>query len=409
MKTYLVGGAVRDLLVGVEPKDRDYVVVGSTPEEMLSLGFKQVGVDFPVFLHPETKEEYALARTERKSGTGYNGFICDFNPNVTLEDDLMRRDLTINSMAIDLDTNELIDPFNGESDLRSRILRHTSDAFTEDPVRVLRLARFQAQFGSRWDIAETTCRLVRKMYQRGEMSNLTAERVWKETEKALKTQQPSLYFQSLRTVGIFPEYTRLAAYDQRKDYHPEGDVQTHTDMVMDYAARNFNDPEITFAAFCHDLGKPIAFDHFGKYYGHELYGIPVVNDLCDRLKVPKVYRELALMATKYHTKLHSALDMKPASIMKLFEETAAIKKPERFRKFLKVCKADVYGRGFPESKISYPQYAYMDAMLSGVLSVDVKEIAAQSRLQERSGKLIGDDIRLARLIAIKRMKEQWDS
>ena len=407
MKIYLVGGAVRDKLLGKEPKDLDYVVVGSTPEEMLSLGYKQVGADFPVFLHPETGDEYALARTERKSGKGYNGFICDFSPEVTLEDDLMRRDLTINSMAMDLESGRVIDPFGGQVDLKKKRLQHTERNFSEDPVRVLRLCRFYAELGEDWYISRSTIRLCMHMMINGELMNLTAERVWKETFKALQFHKPSLFLNSMITYEIFPEYSALYCLEQRLDYHPENYVSDHVDLVVDYAAQHYNDPEITWAAFCHDLGKAASWKFSQSYYGHAEQGVPIVERLCDRLKVPKSFRELAVITTQYHTKIHGALEMKPSSIMKLFEMTSAIKKPERFIKFLKACKSDAKGRGYPKCDEAYPQFDYMVNALRVVQSVDVKEIARQSAAQERYGVLIGADIRLARLNALKGFKKEY--
>lgn len=300
---YLVGGAVRDYFMGIEPKDKDYVVVGSSPEEMVSLGFQKVGADFPVFLHPKTKDEYALARTERKSGTGYNGFDCEWD-GVTIEEDLSRRDLTINSIALDCtkDFGKVIDPFKGRQDIEDKILRHTSKAFEEDSVRVLRIARFLARFGQEWTIHKETSNIMDAMYEKGDLDDLTSERVWKETEKALSEKTPSLYFNELLDYDIFSEYNVGYFVPQKLEHHPEEWVGTHTDLVMKYAAKTWNDPEITFACLCHDFGKVVSHNKHGNFHGHEKEGLQPINNFCDKWKVPKCYRNLALLVCEFHTK-----------------------------------------------------------------------------------------------------------
>jgi tRNA nucleotidyltransferase (CCA-adding enzyme) len=407
MKVYLVGGSVRDTLMGLEPHDRDYVVCGSTPEELLSLGFKQCGQDFPVFLHPQTNEEYALARTETKDGVGYQGFNCQFGPEVTLEEDLSRRDLTINAIAQDIETGEIIDPFNGQQDIKDKILRATTDSFKEDPLRVLRLARFLAKFGPEWDVSTKTEVLVNDLWRTGEIQTLTPERIWLETVKAFNTKHPSLYFNYLDDMGVFPEYDQGVHHPQPVEHHPEIFVGNHIDLVMDYAAQNFNDPEITFACLCHDMGKHPTYTTTGKFHGHEQAGLEIVTQLCDRLKVPKSFRELALMTTEFHTHSHKAFEMKPKSIMSLFEKTNAITKTERFEKFLKACKADSKGRGEPRGSDPYPQSDFLKECLLIVKAVDTKLISSKMLAEGKSGHMIGEAIRVARINAIRKFKKEW--
>ena len=351
MKIYLVGGAVRDTLLGLTPKDEDYVVVGSSPQEMLSLGYKEVGKDFPIFLHPETGDEYALARTELKVGLGYTGFSCAWK-GVTLAEDLSRRDLTINSMAQDLVTGEIIDPFNGRGDLHDKVLRHTTEAFSEDPLRVLRVARFLARFGKEWSIATNTLCLMDNLSATGELLSLTPDRIWKETEKALGEKTPSLFFETLLPyTELFFDLDLMQSTEQRPDHHPEGDVFIHTMMVVNYAAKQCLSKEEVFACLTHDFGKYVSQEKYGNAHGHEVQGLPPINEFCEKWKVPNKYRELALLVCEYHTKIHGCMGrgsnkgMRAKSVMKLFEDTGAIKKPERFKQILNCCDADARGRG----------------------------------------------------------------
>ena len=418
MKIYLVGGACRDELMGLTPKDLDYVVVGSTPEEMISVGFQKVGADFPVFLHPETKDEYALARTERKSGTGYNGFECEWE-GVTLEEDLGRRDLTINSIAKDLETGEYIDPFNGIKDIKNKVLRPTTEAFKEDPLRVLRAARFMARFPEFTEDEEDwlfyySLRLTEEL-----QNNLVPERVWKETEKALSEIKPSRYFDWLAWFVIFDQWNNMAGLEQKPEHHPEIFVDIHTGLVMDYAAKLWNDPEITFACLCHDFGKPVSDLKHGNFHGHEKEGLQPINEFCDKWKVPNKYRELALLVCEYHTKIHGVLgrnDQKPTrpkSIMRLFENTSALTKPERFEKILKACEADAKGRGankeqqleFEEKH--YYQREYLLRLLKSVKEVDTKTISKEMLAKGNKGVMIGEAIRVARIDAIRKEMRLW--
>ena len=420
---YLVGGFVRDHFMEVEPKDKDYVVVGSSPEEMLSLGFKQVGADFPVYLHPVSGDEYALARTERKSGEGYQGFTCEWS-GVTLEEDLSRRDLTINSIAWDCTRNlgKVHDPFGGIKDIKDKVLRHTSGAFVEDPLRVLRVARFMARFnkyynglGDSWKVAPETLKLLVSM----ELTNLTHERVWLELEKALGEYSPSVFFDELSLWNtIFPEWQSLWDTPQREDHHPEGNVGIHTGMVMDYLARNGGSEEEIFAALCHDFGKPICWDKYENAHGHEKEGLSFINNFCDKWKVPNKYRKLALITCEYHTKVHGCLGrgtnkgMKPKSIMKLFEDTGALRDPVMFRKMLVVCEADAKGRGSGQEQIAefesrpYPQRIYLEDCLSAVLHYSSKEVSRKLLSERKSGIIIGQTIRQEK---IKKIREVVDA
>lgn len=419
MKIYLVGGAVRDKFLGLQPKDLDYVVVGSSPEQMENLGYKQVGKDFPVFLHPHTGEEYALARTERKSGCGYKGFICNWE-GVSLEDDLARRDLTINAIAIGTTTGDVIDPYNGVEDISKKVLRHTTEHFREDPLRVLRVARLKARFGPEWYIDKETLSLIQTIVASGELEHLTPERVWRETEKALSTQKPSIYFDVLlEHTNLFPSIKDLSRTDQRRDHHPEGDVWTHTKLVVDYSSTVFKDSEITFACLCHDLGKPECWEKYGNAHGHEDVGIKYIEAFCDKWKVPNKYRELATLSCRYHTKVHGCMGrgtnkgMKPKSIMKMFEETQALTKPARFKKMLKVCEADAKGRGKTDDQIqryiskSYQQRQYLQECLESVVSLDTKTISVKLLGEGKAGTKIGTAIRVARINKIREVYKRW--
>ena len=356
MQIYLVGGAVRDKLLGLEVKDRDYVVVGATPEDMVAQGFRPVGADFPVFLHPETKEEYALARTERKTGRGYKGFTVYAAPDVTLEDDLRRRDLTINAMA-EAPDGALIDPFGGAEDLRNGVLRHVSDAFSEDPVRILRVARFAARFADMgagdsepcFKVADATNALMQRMVADGEVDALVAERVWAELERALATVRPSIFFQVLRACGaldrLFPEIAALFGVPQPPKHHPEIDTGVHVMLVIDQAARLSPDTRVRFAALMHDLGKgttPPA--DWPRHIGHEAAGTKLVTEFCRRLRVPNDYRDLGLLVARYHTHCHRAAELKPTTLLDTLEALDAFRRPERVEMFVLACEADARGR-----------------------------------------------------------------
>lgn len=403
MEIYLVGGAVRDKLLGLEVKDRDYVVVGATPEQMAAQGFKPVGADFPVFLHPQTKQEYALARTERKSGRGYKGFKVYAAPDVTLEDDLRRRDLTINAMAQGAD-DTLIDPFGGAEDLRNGILRHVSPAFMEDPVRVLRVARFAARYADRgFTVAETTMALMRQMVDSGEVDHLVAERVWAETERALRERQPTRFFEVLRECGalarVFPEIDALFGVPQPPKYHPEVDSGLHTMMVLAQAARLSADARVRFAALVHDLGKgqtpPVEWP---KHVGHEQRSAELVTDLCRRLRVPNEYRELAVAVARYHLRCHKAMELRAGTLLETFEAVDAFRRPERFEQFLLACEADMRGRTGWEER-PYPQGDVLRCAFAAANEIDTAAIAGEHK--NLDGNAIGEKIRHARISAIK--------
>lgn len=402
MKTYLVGGAVRDMIMGIVPKDRDYVVVGSTPEEMISLGFQQVGCDFPVFIHPETKEEYALARTEVKNGNGYQGFNCHFGPEVTLEEDLARRDLTINAMAQDVETMEIIDPFDGQVDIKNKILRATTEHFKEDPVRVLRLARFLARFGPDWGVAPETTQFVLDLYDSGELEHLTPERIWKELEKALSERHTQEFFRYLVELDLFPEYDAGYGVQQPIQWHPEGDVFNHQQECLKVAGAA--DALTKFAVMVHDFGKAVVYKQTGKLHGHEDAGVPVIDSFCDRLKIPNEYRKLGKITAKYHTHIHNIEKLKPKTIYKVFENTRALTDRNVFLKFLLACKFDASGRGtttyYPQSRLAL--MAHMAAA-----SVDTKEISARMLAVGKRGKAIGEAIKQARIKAIAEEKKKW--
>ncbi|VAW83935.1 CCA tRNA nucleotidyltransferase [hydrothermal vent metagenome] len=381
MQIYLVGGAVRDKLLKRPFHERDWVVVGATPEQMLSQGYRQVGKDFPVFLHPESQEEYALARTERKTAPGYYGFNIHATPDVTLEEDLLRRDLTINAIAEKHD-GTLVDPFNGQQDIKDRVLRHVSPAFSEDPVRILRLARFAARFAHLgFTIAEETMMLMREMVESGEVDALVAERVWAELDKALGEQSPSRFFEVLRECGalarLFPEIDHLFGVPQPPKHHPEIDSGVHTMLVLQQAVRLSSSRAVRFAALLHDLGKGDTDPElWPKHHAHEQRGVPLVKALCERFKVPNEYRALALMATRYHGKYHRAGEMRPGTLRQLLDDCDALRRPQRFEEFLLVCEADSRGRPGFEDNV-YPQIAILKAALSAAQSVNAQPFVAQ--------------------------------
>ena len=403
MQIYQVGGAVRDELLGFDVKDRDWVVVGATPEQMTALGYKAVGRDFPVFIHPETGEEYALARTERKTGPGYTGFAFDTSEEVTLEQDLERRDITINAIARDGNGN-LIDPFNGRKDLEEKIIRHVSAAFVEDPLRVLRVARFAAQFN--FAIAGGTQSLLKEISATDELETLAPERVWTETEKALQTAQPRRYFEVLRECAalakLFPEIDRLFGVPQPERHHPEIDSGVHTLMVLEQATAIADDPEVRFAALVHDLGKGTTPQQvLPKHHGHEERGVALINNLCDRLRIPNRYRDLAVLVSRYHLHCHRIRELKPATVLRALEGLDALRRTERFDLFLLACTADARGRKGMEQQ-DYPQADLFRRYREACLAVTTNS----EDIQGLEGAGIADYIRAQRLEAIKEVKAQ---
>jgi tRNA nucleotidyltransferase (CCA-adding enzyme) len=394
MEIYLVGGAVRDKLLGKPGKDSDWVVVGSTPEEMEEQNFKPVGKDFPVFLHPETKEEYALARTERKSGKGYKGFTFHTSKVITLEEDLARRDLTINAIA-ENHTGKLIDPFNGKQDIEDKILRHVSPAFVEDPLRVLRVARFAARFGFR--IAPETMSLMNEISESGELDALVPERVWNELERAMGETYPSRFILALRAchaLGIlFPEIERLFGVPQPEKYHPEIDTGIHTLMSLNQASRLSQDPQIRFATLVHDLGKGTTpKEKLPSHHGHEERGVKLIEALCKRYRGPKQYQELAVQVSRHHFSCHRIEEMRAETILKKLESMDAFRRPERFKKFLICCEADARGRtGFEDR--AYPQADYFKQALDAANEVDTESL----RQQGLEGKAMAEAIKIERI------------
>lgn len=378
MKIYQVGGAVRDNLLGLTIKDRDWVVVGSTPAEMERLGFKAVGQDFPVFLHPQTHEEYALARTERKSGTGYKGFVFNATPEVTLEQDLARRDVTINAIAQD-DSGNIIDPYDGRKDLELRILRHVSDAFIEDPLRVLRVARFAARFS--FSIAPATMELMTTLARSGELDTLVPERVWAEMEKALATSSPVTFFEVLKQCGaldlILPEIDQLYGVPQPEKYHPEIDTGVHTMMVLQQAASLTEDTTVRFAALVHDLGKATTpKDILPAHHGHEERGAKIVEKLCQRLRIPNRYRDLAVIVARYHFICHRIMELREDTVLRKLAAMDAFRRPERFEQFLVACEADARGRtGYEDTP--YPQAARFREYFAAASNIDISTVLAQ--------------------------------
>lgn len=400
MRTYLVGGAVRDALLGLPPGDRDFVVVGATPEAMIEAGFRAVGRDFPVFLHPQTGEEYALARTERKSGRGYRGFVVHADPSVTLEDDLRRRDFTINAIAQD-EHGALVDPFGGARDLEARVLRHVSEAFVEDPLRVLRAARFMARLAPLgFSVAPETMALMRQMAEGGELADLTPERVWQELRRALASARPSAFLRTLHDCGalgaVLPEVEALYGIPQRADYHPEVDTGVHVEMVCDMAALLApGDDVIGFAALVHDLGKALTPAHvLPKHLGHEHAGVAPVQALCARLRVPNEHRELAVAACREHLNVHRFDELRARTVHELIARCDGFRRPQRIRQLAIVCECDKRGRAGLQDR-PYPQGARLVAALEAALAVRAADIA-----QGRSGPEVGEAIRRARIAAI---------
>ncbi|HEY5972370.1 MAG TPA: multifunctional CCA addition/repair protein [Pseudoxanthomonas sp.] len=406
MKTYLVGGAVRDRLLGLEPGDRDHVVVGATPEEMLALGYRPVGRDFPVFLHPRTHEEYALARTERKSGRGYRGFVVDADPSVTLEEDLGRRDFTLNAIAEDED-GHLVDPLGGVRDIEQRALRHAGTAFVEDPLRVLRAARFMARFAPLgFRVAPETEALMRDMVAGGELAELVPERVWQELCRALQSPRPSAFLKTLRDCGalaqVLPEVDALYGVPQRADYHPEIDTGVHQEMVSDMAAQLApGDAVIGFAALTHDLGKALTpADVLPRHIGHEQAGIAPLQALCERLKVPAEHRELATMACREHLNVHRLDELRDATVHELLARCDAFRKPERIAALALVCEADKRGR-LGSADADYPQGRELVRLHAAALAVNAREAASP----ELKGPEIGEALSKARIAAIGKARK----
>jgi tRNA nucleotidyltransferase (CCA-adding enzyme) len=377
VQTYVVGGAVRDQLLGLPVQDRDHVVVGATPDEMIARGFTPVGQDFPVFLHPQTHEEYALARTERKSGRGYKGFVVYAAPEVTLEEDLRRRDLTINAMALD-ETGRLIDPYGGQADLQARTFRHVSEAFAEDPVRILRVARFAARFTD-FRVAPETLALMRQIVEAGEVDDLVPERAWQEISRGLMEKQPSRMLQVLRECGalakLLPEVDRLFGVPQPPEYHPEIDTGVHVMLVVDWAARQQYSLPVRFAALTHDLGKGATSPElWPKHVGHESKSVDLVRVVSERIRVPADCRDLAVAVAREHGIVHRALELRPGTLVELLERVDAFRRQERFDLFLQACACDFHGRPGYENR-PFPATDYLKQALQAALSVDAGAVA----------------------------------
>ena len=401
MKTYQVGGAVRDRLLGIPHGDRDWVVVGATPEQLLAQGYTPVGKDFPVFLHPQTREEYALARTERKSAPGYRGFVVHADPTVTLEDDLRRRDLTINAIADDDGT--LIDPFHGAADLQAGVLRHVSEAFAEDPVRILRLARFAARW-PRFTVADETMTLCRAMVQAGEVDALVPERVWQELSRGLMEGEPSRLFAVLRDCGalarLLPEVERLWGVPQPAEHHPEVDTGVHLMLVLDTSARLGVPLPVRYACLVHDLGKGTTpKDEWPRHIAHEARSVKLANALAERLRVPADCRELGETVAREHGNIHRSESLDAAATLRLLERCDALRRPERFEQALLACECDARGRAGREDEL-YPQRVRLSAELRAVLAVDAAAAAAQAVARGAQGPAIGEAVRQARLAAL---------
>jgi tRNA nucleotidyltransferase (CCA-adding enzyme) len=405
MRVYLVGGAVRDRLLGREVTERDWVVVGASPEELERDGYVPVGREFPVFLHPQTHEEYALARRERKVGLGYRGFTTQFAPDVTLEDDLKRRDLTINAMA-ETPSGEIIDPYGGRRDLEARLLRHVSEAFVEDPVRILRVARFAARYAHLgFRVAEETLALMKQMTESGEVDALVPERVWQETERALGESRPDQFFETLRACGalakIFPEIQALHGVPQPPRWHPEVDTGVHVMLVIRYAASIGAPTVVRFAALVHDLGKALTpAEKWPSHHGHEEAGVPLIEDLCDRLKIPNAYRELGVLTARYHAQVHRVAELRPNTLLKLLESVDAFRRPDRFGELLIACESDARGRTGLESQ-PYPQREYLTRARDAAAAVTLSEEEKQSL----KGPFLGARLRDKRLEAVTAVKE----
>ncbi|RZG87897.1 multifunctional CCA addition/repair protein [Acinetobacter venetianus] len=406
MQVYLVGGAVRDHLLGHPYHEKDYVVVGATPEQLLAEGYQPVGKDFPVFLHPKTKEEYALARTERKSGVGYHGFQFFTDTTVKLEEDLIRRDLTINAMAMD-ENGTVYDPYGGQQDLERKILRHVSDAFIEDPLRVLRVARFAARYAAYgFKIADETIQLMKNIAKTGELDALTPERVWKETSRALMEDQADVYFQTLKECDalkiLFPEIDALFGVPQRPEYHPEIDCGIHTLMALKEACKANYALEVRFAVLVHDLGKALTpIEELPRHIMHEERGLKPVTDVCDRLKVPTLLKNLALIVCKEHLKCHQAKNLKPGTLWRLLQRLDVLRKPEKVEAFVQACECDARGRLGLETR-PYPQAKY----ILNAMEI-VRNIRAQDLPSDIQGAEIGEMLIQYRIDALAKYKEQY--
>lgn len=424
MRIYVVGGFNRDTLLGLSPKDRDFVVVGSSVEEMLSLNFNQVGKDFPIFLNKQ-REEFALARTERKVGVGYKGFDTDWN-GVTLEEDLYRRDLSCNSIAREVDVdalllrNELcfvgdyIDPYNGIQDIKDKVLRPISKYFSDDPVRLLRAARFLARYEG-FTVSGELHKAGIELERSGELATLVAARVWKETEKVLGYKHPEKYFEFLLNFNMpFMEiFSYMSATVENNAFHQESNVFVHTTMVLSHASTNWKSPEINFATLLHDIAKPVCYAERGNGHGHDKEGVSMIEDWCVKWKVPNNYKDLALITCAQHQRVHSVFGrgsndrVKPKSIMKMFTETSAITKPERFGKMLKACESDSFGRISDSITTSYPQRPYLLECLEAVRKVNTKKISSEALARGVKGVYIGERIRVARIDAIRTVYNKW--
>lgn len=403
MKIYLVGGAVRDQLLNYPVKEKDWVVVGATVKEMLELGYQQVGKDFPVFLHPETKDEHALARTERNTAPGYRGFEVHASPEVTLEEDLIRRDLTINAIAEDEDGN-IVDPYNGQNDLKLKLLRHVSTAFSEDPVRILRVARFAARYAHLgFTVADETLQLMQQMVKSGEADVLVAERVWQEFNKALNERNPEVFIQVLRDCHalkiILPEIDALFGVPQPIEHHPEIDTGIHTLMVLQQASLLTKEPSTRFASLCHDLGKALTpKKNWPSHHGHEALGIKPIKELCTRLRIPNNFRELACITAEFHLHVHRAFEIKKSTLLRTIEKVDGMRKPERYEQFLIACTADIRGRPGYENH-PYPQANYYREALKIIKSIDI-EVLKEAGLQ---GKEMANAIHTARQSALNKL------
>ncbi len=403
MKVFLVGGAVRDALLGLSGFDRDWLVVGSTPEEMVSLGYQTVGKDFPVFLHPDTREEYALARTERKTARGYKGFSVYAAPDVTLEEDLARRDLTINAIAQDPLTGQIFDPYGGRKDLSHKVLRHMTAAFREDPVRILRIARFAARFPD-FSLAPETLALMRAMVDEGEVDALVSERVWQEMARGLMGKQPSRMLQVLRACGalqrLLPEVDRLYGVPQRAQYHPEIDTGIHLEMVLDQSARCDATLEVRFACLCHDLGKGTTpADILPRHIGHEQRSVKLLQSICERWRVPVECKELAEVVAREHGNIHQSLEFGAEALLRLLVRCDALRRPARFAQALVACECDARGRlGFTEKP--YPQRPRLLKAFEAAQSVDSAAISAQALQEGVTGVAIGKRLDVVREAAI---------
>jgi len=406
MKTYLVGGAVRDELLGLPVRERDWVVVGATPDELTAKGYKAVGKDFPVFLHPETREEYALARTERKTGPGYRGFVTSFSADVTLEQDLERRDLTVNAIARDPDNCTLIDPFNGVGDLHARVLRHVSDAFVEDPVRVLRVARFASRFAPLgFTVAPETIALMKQIALDGELQALVPERVWQETQRSLDQPAPQVYFEILREANalpiIFPEVAALFGVPQPEKWHPEIDAGIHTMMVLEQAARLSDDPIVRFAALTHDLGKGTTPPtQWPRHVAHEQRSVQLIETMCQRLRIPNNYREIAVLVGRYHLLSHTLLELRAATLLELLENLDAFRRPVRLEQFILACEADARGRKGLEGR-DYPQ----SKMLREARDVAAAVSPSEADRAGLAGPAIAAHLRKARIAALEQLRK----